>query len=170
MISRCTDDHWATAWSWWTLQCADRLTCCPTMSPQPWRPGFANTLVPRSWRVTAACASEMVYVRAHQTRFRLLIDSISSATWSTRLINYNASAAPPAARHSATAFELRRSLRQIRRRYRTRHPSPSPVSGGDRTELDPTNGSARERCVLRAGRSRRSVARSVYRRRRYDVC
>src|SRR5216683_1198418 len=80
---------------------------------------------------------------APQTRFRLLTDFISSATWLTRLINYNASAAWPAAPLSATGFVLRQSLRLIRRRYRTRHPSPSPVSGGDRTELDPTSGSAR---------------------------
>src|SRR6266851_1941992 len=169
MISRYTDDRCALAWCWWTWQSGGRLTCCPTMSPQPWRPGFATIPAPRSWHVTAVSASEMACVWAHQTRFRLLTDFISSATWSTRLINCNASAAPLAAPLSATGFELRQSLRLIRRRYRTRHPSPSPVSGGDRTELDPTNGSAREHYVLRVGRSWPSVARSVYRRRRCGV-
>src|SRR6266851_1847644 len=148
MISRCTDDRWATACCWWTWQFADRLTCCLTMSQQRWQLGSASTPAPKLWRVTAVSASEMEFVGAHLKQSRLPIDSIFSATWSTRLINYNASAAPPAARLSAMAFELRRSLRLDRRRYRTRHPSLSPVSGGDRTEPDLTNGSVREHCEL----------------------
>ena len=63
---------------------------------------------------------------AHRTRFRLPIDSISCAT-------------PPEVHFSATVFELHQSLSTFRRRYRTRHPSPSPVSGCVRSELDPTS-------------------------------
>src|SRR5437868_15187216 len=100
------------------------------MNLRPWRIGCANIPAPRSSRATVDFASEMESDSAHQTRFRLLTDFISSATWSTRLINYNASAAAPAAPLSATGFELRQSPQLIRRRYRTRHPSPSPVSGG----------------------------------------
>src|SRR5947209_6860274 len=40
MISRYTVDHWAMVCCSSTWESADRLTCCPTMSPQPWRPGF----------------------------------------------------------------------------------------------------------------------------------
>jgi hypothetical protein len=47
--------------------------------------------------------------------------------------------------------------------------SPSLVSGRVGTELDPTTGSVRERCVHRVGRSRRSVERLVYCRRRCGV-
>src|SRR5256885_950239 len=58
MISRYTVDHWAMVCCSSTWESADRLTCCPTMSPQPWRPGFANIQVPTSSRVTVVSASE----------------------------------------------------------------------------------------------------------------
>src|SRR5919198_483767 len=101
----------------------------------------------------------MGFVQAHLRRSRLPIDSISCATSWMHSINSNASAAPPAASLSVTEFELRQLPQLIRRRYRTRHPSPSPVSGGDRTEPDRISGSAR---ALRAqGWSILAIGREV---------
>ena len=60
MISRYTVDHWAMVCCSSTWESADRLTCCPTMSLPPWRPGFANIQVPTSSRVTVVSASETV--------------------------------------------------------------------------------------------------------------
>ena len=114
--------------------------------------------------------SELECVWAHLTQFKLPIDSISCATSWMRSIDCNASDAQPAAPLSATEFALHQSLRLIRRRHRTRHPSPSPVNGCVRSELGPTSGSALELCAPRAGRSKPSAGQSVYRPRPCGVC
>src|SRR5579872_5852719 len=170
MISGCTVDRRAMGCCSSIWRCAGLLTYCLTTNPQRWQLGYVNTQGPKSWRVIAVSASEMESVGARPMQSRLLIDSIFCATSWMHLINSNDSAAPPVAPLSAMGFALHQLTSLIRRRYRTRHPSPSPVSGGVRTELDLTSGNTRERCELRAGRSWPSAANSVYRRRPCGGC
>jgi hypothetical protein len=114
--------------------------------------------------VTAVSASEMACVWAHQTRFRLLTDFISSATRSTRLINRNAQ------RRAASSVAFGHGVRAppVAPVDPPPLPDPTPESRpGERWrsyQAGPDQWESARALRARAGRSRRSVARSVHRR------